>query len=72
MCKKTVYVELEFSDVNPKFPAPIITWILARHDGTYIRLSPELTESEVLPSIEHLIEELRKIEKEWKREFPKL
>ncbi len=69
MTNKPVFFKLVFPEVDPKFPINPEAEIHARHDGTYKRLTPKLTEAEFDGYIDHLIEELGHIRREGKRRF---
>ena len=69
MSGKPVFFKLVFPEVDPNFPINPEVEIHARHDGTYERMTPKLTESEFDGYIDHLIDELEYIRREGKRKF---
>ena len=66
---RPIFFKLVFPEVDPNFPINPEAEIHARHDGTYERLTPKLTEAEFDGYIDHLIEELEHIRREGKRRF---
>jgi hypothetical protein len=69
MSSKHIFFKLEFPKVDPKFPMPPQATILARHDATWQRLTPKITESELDGYIDDLIREFEQIRKEGKQKF---
>ena len=69
MGAKHVFFKLEFPKGDPKFPMPPQATILARHDVTWQRLTPKITESELDGYIDDLVRELEQIRKEGKQQF---
>lgn len=66
---KHVFFKLVFPEVDRNFPISPEAEIHARHDGTYKRLTPKLTEAELDSYIDQLIEELEHIRQTGKRSF---
>jgi len=66
---KPVFFKLVFPEVDPNFPINQEAEIHARHNDTYERLTPKLTEAEFDGYIDHLIKELEHIRREGKRRF---
>ena len=66
---KPVFFKLEFPKVDPNFSMPPQFLIHAKHDGTYHRLTPKITESEFDGYIDVLIKELEQIRQEGKQKF---
>jgi hypothetical protein len=69
MTAKPVFFKLEFPEIDPNFPTNPEAEIHARHDDTYNRLTPKMTEAEFDGYIDSLIEELEHIRREGKRKF---
>ncbi len=69
MSSKTVFFKLMFPEVDPNFPTNPEVEIHARHDGTYKRMTPKITEPEFDGYIDHLEDELEHIRREGKRKF---
>jgi hypothetical protein len=69
MSNNPVFFKLDFPKVDPKFPLPPQVVIQGKHDATYHRLTPKITESEFDGYIDLLIAELEQIRREGKRKF---
>lgn len=69
MSGKPVFFNLVFSKVDPNFPMTPDVEIYARHDATYERMTPKITEPEFDGYIDHLVHELEQIRREGKRKF---
>ena len=69
MKSKPEYFKLVFQKIDPKSPIKPDVEIQARHDGTYVHMTPKITESQFDGYIDLLIEELEYIRREGKRKF---
>lgn len=69
MSGKPVFFKLVFPKVDPNFPGTIEAEIHAKHDDTYSRLTPKITEADLDGYIDLLIEELGNIRRDAKRRF---
>ncbi|MBN1515791.1 hypothetical protein JXA32_04405 [Candidatus Sumerlaeota bacterium] len=69
MSNRPVFFKLEFPKVDPAHPMNPEARILARQDGTYYPMTPNIVECEIDTCIDRLIDELNVIRKEAKRKF---
>ncbi|MFC1730379.1 hypothetical protein ACFL6I_08590 [candidate division KSB1 bacterium] len=69
MSGQTVFFKIEVSKTDPKHPANPEAEILAKYNGTYRRLTPKITESELDYYINLFIKELEIIRQKGKKEF---
>lgn len=69
MSSKSVFFKLEFTKIDPKFPITPVVEIHSRHNGTFSRMTPTITETDLDSFIENLIGELRNIRQEGHKKF---
>jgi hypothetical protein len=69
MISEPVFFKLVPVPVDPNFPMNPEVEIHARHDGTYERMTPKMTESQFDGYIDHLKNELDHIRREGQRIF---
>jgi hypothetical protein len=69
MANKPLYFKLEFIEAAPNSPMTPEVEIHARHNGTYQRMTPKITEAEFDGYIDALIEQLEDIRREGNRKF---
>ncbi len=72
MSSKPVFFKLVFPKVDPNSPITPEAEIHARHDDTYKRMTPKMTESEFDGYIDHLVVELEQVRREGRRRFAAL
>ena len=71
MSSKTVFFKLEFTKIDHDFPMTPLVEIHSRHNGTFSRMTPTITETDLDSFIENLIVELRNIRQEGHKKFAK-
>ncbi len=69
MSNKPVFLKLVFHKSDPNHPRTPEVEIHARHDATYERMTPNISEPEFDGYIDLLIGELEQIRKEGRRKF---
>lgn len=69
MSSKLVYFKIVFDKVDLKYPITPEAEIHVRYDGTYNRMTPKISETELNGYIDRLIDELEQIRREGKLKF---
>lgn len=71
MSSKSVFFKLEFTKIDSDFPIIPLVEIHSRHNGTYTRMTPTITEPDLDSFIDNLIRELQNIRQEGHKKFAK-
>lgn len=71
MSSKSGFFKLKFTKIDPKFPITPEVEIHSRHNGTFSRMTPTITEHDLDSYIDDLIRELQNIRQEGHKKFAK-